>query len=162
MSLESKNSEESIARPDWEEFVHGRYFNADVPLRVHLPGENVNYLELSLQDGQRFAIVYFDTKRKFVIVRGHEGREVPILVEPFNKPFPIGRDSLKHYTWFFGEAGRVVSSEQCIVTVVEPCEGSGGKTCPVVEIVNKGRNGTFCRVFQNPNLQRPSNEQERM
>lgn len=156
MSLETKNPEENIIRPAWEEFVPGGVFDASVPLRVHLHGEDVDYLELSLKDGRRFAIIYFDTKKRQVIIRGHEGREVPVLVNPFNKPFPIGRDSLKHYTWFFGETERAISSEQCIVTVVEPCEGPDGEIYPVAEIVNRSRSGTFCKVFQRP---RPPNSQ---
>lgn len=156
MSLEAKNSEESIVRLEWEEFVPGGVFNASIPSRVHLHGEDVDYLELSLKDGRRFAIVYFDTKKRQVIVRGHEGREVPVLVNPFNKPFPVGGDSLKHYAWFFGEAEKYISSEQCIITTVEACKNPEGGPYPVVEIANRGKNGTFCRVFQKP---RPPNSQ---
>lgn len=162
MSLETKNPEESIIRPEWEKFVpaHKGYFDASIPLNVHLQDADVNYVELSLGDGKPFAFVFFDRGSRFVYVLGRTGQ-----VCTFNQPLSIGRKSLQYYPEFFGDAEKSVADEHCVISVSgsqESPDGTGPYPIVKIENISPQGNRTFCRVFQNPNLQRPSNEQERM
>jgi hypothetical protein len=144
----------------WQDFRPGRHFNTAVPLRVHLHGKDVNYAELSLGDGRRFAVLYFDTERRMVYLRGNNGVEISLTAHPFYKPFVVGREALRFYEGFFGDTESCVSEEQCQISLVEAISSKTRGPYPVVEVKNLGRNRTFCRMFQNPNPQSPSNEQE--
>lgn len=155
-NLESLNHSDDLETL-WQDFVPGAYFNASVPLRIHLQGQDLNYVELVLGNKRRFAVVYFDTKRRLILTRGLNGAEIPLLVHPSDEPFPIGKAAFRHYKGFFGDIEPCISSNQCQVKVVGADKNSDRDPYPypVIEILNCGRNLTFCRVFQKPSSQTP-------
>ncbi len=161
MNSDIENQTGDRIETSWEKFVPGRYFDTSTPLNVHLQDKHVNFVELSLRDCKRLAIVYFDKERKQVFIKGRRGIEIPLLVEHVESPFLVGSEASKNYKGFFGNAKIEILSKQCLVSVVEFCKDLNGVFYPVVKISSKGDNCIYCMVFQNPEpIPRPNEQPE--
>ena len=126
---------------DWGPYLDA----AESAVSVDLQPERV-VVELSLKtSGKCFALIYFDSECRRVVVRGGSGQEIPM----FDSSIAIGRRSLAGYgdRPFFGDFHSHVSSNHCAM-VLKGMVGSGLASYPVIAITDvESRNGTLCRVF---------------